>query len=168
MKILKVLGGIGLIAGGLALAFFGSKKDENIYSSNCQGDIDSQEDESSDNDEIIDDGRDLNPYNRPDCLVPPEAYNDKHRGNRRSDDFFEEPYWVRRAKLYAEGIPNIARGLLNTVSDTYQLYGTCRAGQDVDTYMEEYNNRYSYQPRRMNNYNNGGYYNGNGNHRFYY
>lgn len=167
MKILKVLGGISLIAGGLALAFFGSKKDQDENSIDQNNDNSDNEDFGDD--EVIDDGRDLNPYNRPDCLVPPEAYNDNKRknNNKYSDDFFEEPHWVRRAKLYAEGIPNIARGLLNTVSDTYQLYGTCRADHDVDTYRDEYNNRYSNQYRRMNTYSNGGYF-GNSNHRFYY
>ena len=168
MNLLKVLGGIGLIAGGIILTFMGKKKD---YESDPEILDEERQSNNETEDEILDDGRDLNPYNRPDCLVPEEAYADK-KGNRRyNEDDYSEPTWVRSAKLCAEGIPNIARGILNTVSDSYQLYGMYRTGQDVDTYIESYNDRYSGHRRYSGNYQrstDGGYYGGSSNHRVFY
>lgn len=132
MNLLKVIGGIGLLAGGIALAFFGLKGERSSEETAPR-----KPEQRKKEEEIIDDGRDLNPYNRPDCLVPEEAYQEAEQYE------YSEPIWVRNAKFYAEGIPSIARNLLNTVSDGYQLYGACHAAR-----LGEY--------RHSDNYNYGG------------
>lgn len=157
MDILKLLGGIGLVAGGLLLAFSGGKKettdecgDYSVSSEDDDGYSESLESSGvvvskprDHNSEYRRNGADLNPYNRPDCLVPEEAYNEgrkqSRKGSRYTEDYYSEPNWIRGARLCTEGISNVSRGLLSTISDGLQFYGMYRSGVDVETYMEEYN-----------------------------
>lgn len=156
MDLFKLLGSIGLIAGGVFLAIAGSKSTKKaetpIVDNRDEDDLEAsgvlitsprrvQEPEP----EYQNGGKDLNPYNRPDCLVPEEAYhrpaqrNVPRQQSRYAEEYYSEPEWIRGAKLCAEGIPNVARGLLNTISDSLHFYGMYRSGVDVETYMEEYN-----------------------------
>lgn len=161
MNVLKVLGGIGLLAGGLALAFFGCKDSRNKGETTPL-----PEPKRVEEDEIIDDGRDLNPYNRPDCLVPEEAYREAEQYE------YSEPTWVRTAKFFADGIPNITRNILNTVSDGYQLYGACHAMGRLGEYRpaDGYYGGYSYnrEPQRYSGGFQGGYHHRIGNTYVYY
>ena len=167
MNLWKVLGGIGLIASGIVLTFVGKKKDYEDDPEILEEEHQFNEEET---DDIIDDGRDLNPDNRPDCLVPEYTQSDRRSNRRYYEDDYSEPSWIRSVKLCAEGIPNIARGILNTISDSYQLYGMYRTGQSVDTYVEQYNDRYPGFRKYQGSYQAGGNF-GNyssNNHRVFY